>query len=167
MGKVLIIKNADFSQNAIEQVALSNVPFNISFWSVNFLDYQSNKNINQLPYDSIAGQSMRLVVADVSAHVGESISITSENPIVSNAYYACFTASLGDLTYQGIPSLGGASSQTPHAIVPIGSTFNISSTAQQKKTITKTVPNGAKYLVFTADFGGNLTLADIKVEVQQ
>lgn len=163
MGKALVIKGADFSVNAVEQLGIA-IPTKKTGFYVFFLDYSGASNIQQAPSNSATGAVMKLLVADVEGFVGEDIKITAANPIVADAYYACFTASLGDLQFENIPTLGasGTNSSILHAITPIES-FNVSTVANETKTITKTVPSGAKYLVVSGNYSEDLTDAAFKV----
>ena len=163
MGKALVIKGADFSVNSVEQLGIA-IPKKRTGFYVFFLDYNGSTNIQQAPSNSATGAVMKLLVADVEDFVGEDIKITAATPIVASAYYACFTASLGDLQFDDISTLGssGTNSSILHAITSIES-FNVSTVANETETVTKTVPSGAKYLIVTGNYSEDLTDAAFKV----
>lgn len=169
MGKAIIIKGADFSANAVERIPTGDVlETKKSQRYVLFLDYQDICAIRQ--NQSGAGgnpQNYGIIVGDVQNFVGRTIRITSATPVVSGAYYACFTNSLGDLTFDEIPNLGVAPGtlQVRHNITPIGNTFNISDVTDVTQSVNKTVPSGAKYLIVTGSFNGDLTESNFKIEL--
>lgn len=165
MAKVLVIKDADFSTNAIELIPFADVlPTKKSQLGVLFLDYQGSAKIRQGTPDQQASTTMKILVADVSAYIGRTVQITSAHNVIAGAYYACFTATLGDLSFSNIPSLAGVTGGLDHPFSVIES-FNVSSTDLQSATITKTIPSGAVYLVVTGNFAGDLTEANFKAEL--
>lgn len=165
MGKAIIIKGADFSANAVEQIGVA-IPQVKSLDYVLYLDYQSNSNINQLGYNSPnpLAPKLHILVADVTDFVGEEVLITSQHSVVSGANYACFTDNLGDLTFGDIQTLGSSSQSagTNHAITIIES-FNVSTVNETRASIVKTVPSGAKYLIVTGIIDTNLPESEFKV----
>lgn len=167
MGKALIINGADFSLNAVEQIITGAIQQKKSQRFVVFLDYQNVCTIRQNISTSSAGGDYEILVADVQNFVGQQVRITSATPVISGAYYACFTNSLGDLNFNDIPNLGAApgTSSILHNITPIGNTFNISATDGVTQSVLKTVPTNAKYLIVTGGFTGDLTEANFKVEL--
>ena len=169
MGKAIIIKGADFSANAVERIPTGDVlETKKSQRYVLFLDYQNICAIRQNTSGASGNpQNYGIIVGDVQNYVGRQVRITSATPIISEAYYACFTNSLGDLTFDEIPNLGMApsTSQIRHTITPIGNTFNISDVSDITQSVTKTVPSGAKYLIVTGSFNGNLTESNFKIEL--
>lgn len=163
MAKALIIKDADFSTNAIELRPFADVlPTKKSQFGVFYLDYNGTVKIRQT--NDPAAATMKILVADVSAYIGRTVRITSANNVIAGAYYACFTMTLGDLSFSDIPNLAGGSGNVDHPFSVIES-FNVSSTDLQSATITKTIPNGAVYLVVTGNFAGDLTETNFKAEL--
>ena len=168
MGKVITIQGADFSANSLGAVnTSSNIPVKKTQTGVQYMDYQGLSAIRQLYSGSSSVNTVKMMVADVSDYVGSTISITSANAIVNGAYYACFASSLGGLNFSEIPSLSpvSANNGVNTEITKIGDSFNISDNDKTEKTITKVVPQGARYLLFTLKFGGDLNESHAGVEV--
>lgn len=166
MGKALIINGADFSLNAVEQINTDTIQQKKSQRGVMFLDYQEVNAIRQVASNSPTRSSYEVLVADVQNFVGQQVRITTANPIVSDAYYACFASDLGDLAFNDIPNLAVSSTTQTilHNITKIGDSFNISTIDGVTSAVTKTVPANAKYLVVTGAFTGDLTESNFKVE---
>lgn len=165
MGKKLIIKNADFSENCIGQD--DSLVFKNSGWGVCYLNFSTTVNSIQLNKIAVA-QGFKLFVYDVSNYVGSQIAITTCHAVVSGASYCTFSEDLGPLTFNDVSSLNGsqAPSDQPYN-VQIGSieNFNVSSTNKVKKTITKTIPAGARYLVLTYMNDGDLEESGVNAEI--
>ena len=146
MGKVLVLRGTDFSENAVDKVVIDNfIPTALSYQCAYYMDYQNVSAIRQTTETSAAGLKVRLFVADVSNYVGRQIDITAANDVVTGAYYGCFASDLGTFTMEEIATLGAAPSFTTTNITTL-ETFNISTVSGVKKTVRKTIPAGAKYL---------------------
>lgn len=165
MGKKLIIKNADFSENCIGQD--DSLVFKKSGWGACYLNFSTT--VNSIQRNRIAAaQTFKLFVYDVSEHVGEDISITTCHAVVSGASYCAFSADLGPLTFNDIPNLNGSQAPSDSGYnVQIGTieNFNVSSSSKVKKTIVKTIPTGARYLCLTFMSDGDLAESGVKAEI--
>lgn len=171
MGKVLIIKGADFSTNATDVISFDDdtLVMKKSQAGVFFLDYQGSTEIQETKTAPVSTKS-KVFVWDVRQYVGRSVKITSANPIVTNANYDCFASDLGTLSFTDIPSLSSANAQSgsggnTHYPITVISVFNVSSTQNVKGTVTKIIPSGAKYLVVTARFDNGLLESEVKAEL--
>lgn len=165
MGKKLIIKNADFSENCIGRD--DSLVFKKSGWGVSYLNYSTTVNCIQRNRIATA-QTSKLFVYDVSNYVGSQIAITACHAVVSGASYCAFSADLGPLTFNDIPSLNGSQAPTDNPLnVQIGTVenFNVSVTTKVKNTITKTIPSGAKYLLLSYKSDGDLAESGVKAEI--
>lgn len=178
MGTLLVIKNADFSTNAVEVVTPPTPPGptpapvvlsgKLSGTYVFYLAYQGATNIQEQnpngPSAAILANT-KLIVYDVQQYVGKTVRITSANYVLSGALYDCFASSLGNLTINDIENLSGKNPEVFHAITAIES-FNVSTTTTGAvTTIEKTIPTGAKYLCVTARFDEGLTEQQLKAVV--
>jgi len=171
MGKVLLIKGANFSQNAIEQIPLTDfIPTRLtnSFY-VYYMDYSGTSAIRQLKTTSSAGASLKLFVADVTNYVGRTINITAATASLEGAHYCCFASDLGGFAFDQIPSIkpmpssqSGGMINTPVTTISI---FDASTTDGIKTTITKTIPSGAKYLLMTIQYAQGFTDNELNVEL--
>lgn len=171
MGKVLLIKDANFSQNAIEQIPLADfIPTRLTNgFYVYYMSYSGTSAIRQVKTDSSAGESLKLFVADVTNYVGRTIKITAATSVYKGAKYACFASDLGGFAFDQIPSIepmpgsqSGAQIITPVTTI---STFDVSTTIGIKTTITKTIPTGAKYLLMTINYSQGFTDNELNVEL--
>ena len=175
MGTLLVIKNADFSANAVEVVtpptppgptpALVVLTGKLSGAFVFYLAYQGATQIQQkIPSNTIVANT-KLIVYDVEQYVGKVVEITSANYVINGASYDCFSSNLGDLTYDGIENLSSHNPALKHSITAIES-FNVTTTTTGKvSTIRKTIPSGTKYLCVTARFDEGLTEQQLKAVV--
>lgn len=175
MGNLLVIKNADFSANAVEVVTPPTPPGpapipvvltgKLSGTYVFYLSYQGDTQIQQQPSDVQIVANTKLIVYNVEQYVGKVVEITSANYIISGAMYDCFSSNLGNLTYDGIENLSTHNPALKHSITAIES-FNVSTaTTGEVTTIRKTIPSGAKYLCVTARFDEGLTEQQLKAVV--
>ena len=175
MGTLLVIKNADFSANAVEVVTPPTPPGptpstvvltgKLSGTNVFYLAYQGATQIQQqIPSQPLVANT-KLIVYDVEQYVGKVVEITSANYVLSNALYDCFSSDLGNLTYDGIENLSAHSPELKHSITAIES-FNVTTTTTgEVTTIHKTIPSGTKYLCVTARFDEGLTEQQLKAVV--
>lgn len=166
MGKNLVIKNADFSANAVEVITptpVDPITTKLSGNFVFFMDYNNAKQIQQKTPSSSTVANTKLLVADVQEFVGRTVRITSANYVVSGAYYDCFASDLGTLSFNNIPNLTSANPEVKTNITVIES-FNVTTTTTGAvSTVTKVIPTGAKYLCVTARFDEGLTQEQLKV----
>ena len=168
MGKVVLLDGVDFSQNSVGTIMFGDFILKASGYGAFYLSYQGRDAI------TISKSSQEILNQKLFAYkinpdlIGKEVNITSANYVIDGAYYCAFVSDLGYLTFSEIPNLSGSSlpSGQPvyHELNSIEN-FNVSSVEHTKKTITKTIPAGAKYLLVTADFNGNLSENDVKVEV--
>ena len=171
MGKVLLIKDANFSQNAIEQIPLADfIPTRLTNgFYVYYMDNSGTSAIRQLKESSTAGASLKLFVADVTNYVGRTIKITAATPYLEGAHYGCFASDLGGFAFDQIPSLEPTPSSHSKNMIstPITtiSSFDVSTTTGIKKTITKTIPSGAKYLLMAIEHSQGFTDNELNVEL--
>ena len=163
MGSRLIIKNANFYENCIEEG--DTIVMRKSGWGVSYLNFSTTVNSIQRNRTTVA-QTFKLFVYDVTNFVGSQIAITTCHAVISGASYCAFSADLGKLTFNDIPSLDGSQAPSDTGYnVQIGSieNFNVSSTNKVKNTITKTIPSGARYLCLTFMSDGNLAESGVNV----
>lgn len=171
MGKVLLIKDANFSQNAIEQIPLTDfIPTRLTnSFCVYYMDYRGTSAIRQVKASSSAGASMKLFVADITNYVGRTIKITAATTKLEGAHYGCFSSDLGGFTFDQIPSIGPMPSSQSGTVIttPVTtiSTFDVSTTDGIKTTITKTIPTGAKYLLIAIQYSQGFTDNELNVEL--
>lgn len=175
MGTLLVIKNADFSANAVEVVTPPTPPGptpatvvltgKLSGTFVFYLAYQGATQIQQKESNSQIVANTKLIVYDVEQYVGKVVEITSANYVISGGQYDCFSSNLGNLTYDGIENLSSHTPGLKHSITAIES-FNVTTTTTgEVTTIRKTIPSGAKYLCVTARFNEGLTEQQLKAVV--
>ena len=165
MGKRLIIKDADFSENCIGQE--ESLAMKKSGWGVSYLNYTST--VNSIQRNRIqASQTSKLFVYDVTGYVGRQVRITACHAVVSGASYCAFSADLGTFTFNDIPNLDGSQAPTDNPLnnqIGTVENFNVSVTTKVKNTITKTIPTGAKYLLLSYKSDGDLAENGVKVEL--
>lgn len=174
MGTLLVIKNADFSANAVEVVTPPTPPTppvpvelsgKLSGTHVFYLAYQGATQIQQQFPNNTLVSNTKLIVYNVEQYVGKLVEITSANYVISGAQYDCFSSDLGDLTYDGIENLSSHQPELYHPISAIES-FNVTTTTMgEVSTIRKTIPSGTKYLCVTARFDEGLTEQQLKAVV--
>ena len=165
MGKRLIIKDADFSENCIGQEEF--LAMKKSGWGVSYLNYSTTVNSIQRNRIQVS-QTSKLFVYDVTGYVGRQVSITACHAVVSGASYCAFSADLGTFTFNDIPSLNGSQAPTDNPLnVQIGTVenFNVSVTTKVKNTIIKTIPSGVKYLLLSYKSDGDLAESGVKAEI--
>ena len=165
MGKRLIIRGADFSDNCIE--IGDTIAMKKSGAGVNYLNYQTT--VNSIQRNRVtAAQTSKLFVFDVNNFVGRTVQITACHAVVSGASYCCFSSDLGTLSFVDIPNLVGsqATSDMPLNVqITVVENFNVSVTTKVKNTITKVIPTGANYLLLSYKTDGDLAENAVKVEL--
>lgn len=167
MGKVLLIKDANFSQNAIEQIPLADfIPTRMTNSShVFYMDYSGTSAIRQLKGTNSAGTPLKLFVADVTNYVGRTIKITAATSYLEGAHYGCFASDLGGFAFDQVPSIGPAQVDTIITPVTTISVFDVSTAMGVKTTITQSIPTGAKYLLMTINYSQGFTDNELNVEL--
>lgn len=155
MGKSLIIKGADFSQNSIQE----SITYKISPLHYHYISYTAGNNIHR----TADTYNEYLVVADVRAYRGKTLKIKSSNYVISGAYYDCFSEDLGIVQYDNIPNLNWGENEI-HPINTVIESFNVSTTDRQPNTITKVIPNTANYVVISVNTD-NFSLSGVLLQI--
>lgn len=156
MGKTLIIKGADFSQNSIQE----SIDYKISPFHYHYLSYTTTGNNIQRTNDTI---NEYLIVARVSAYRGKTLKIKTSNYVRADAYYNCFSEDLGIVQYDNIPNLNWEIN-TFNPINTVIENFNVSTTDRQPNTITKVIPNTANYVLISVNTD-NFSLDEVLLEI--
>ena len=163
MGRNLVIRGADFLENCISQG--ENIQMKKSGWGVCYLNYSTTVNCIQRNRIQVA-QPWKIFVFDVTDYVGRNVSITTCHPVVSGGSYCAFSADLGTLSFNDIPNLQGSQAPSNNPLnlqISTVENFNVSTTAKVKRTITKTIPTGTKYLLLTYANDGDLVESGVDV----
>lgn len=155
MGKSLIIKGADFSQNSIQE----SLNYKISPFHYHYLSYITGDNL-QRTNDTI---NEYLIVADVRAYRGKTLKIKTSNYVISGAYYNCFSEDLGIMQYDNIPNLNWEINEI-HPINTVIENFNVSTIDRQPNIVTKLIPNTANYVIISVNVD-NFSLDEVLLNI--
>lgn len=154
MGKSLIIKGADFSQNSIQE------SLNYKISPLHYHYIATAGNYLQRTADTY---NEYFIVADVRAYRGKTLKIKSSNYVISGAYYDCFSEDLGNIQYDDIPNLNWNINEL-HSINNVIENFNVSTTDRQPNIITKVIPNTANYVIISVNVD-NFSLNEVLLNI--
>lgn len=158
MGKKLIIKGADFSANAIDEIVWTDISSSIVWNTVAKRQYihYPNGNLNDaFQYNSGLDANLFLAIVDVHSYVGKRIKLhNTGNPAPSyytgGAWFLCFASAVTSLPWTSTTNLQNAVTAVER-IDGKGITSTI-------VDYILTVPVGATYLVFSSLNKGAVTL---------
>lgn len=146
MGKSLIIKGADFSVNALDNIGMTDITSECEFSGVgrSYLHYPDVDQLNQFGYNASA-QTTRMGSLDVTQYRGRTIvlkvwGLNKSSDFTGGAWWIAFASSVSvSLPWNGTSAVNNALTAVEH-ISGLGTgMYNI---------LTLQVPQTASYLIF-------------------
>lgn len=147
MGKSLIIKNADFSANALGNIGMTDISSECEFSGVGrtYLHYPNTNNLDQFGYSASTMQTTRIGSLDVTQYRGRTIilniwGLNKSSDFKGGAWWIAFASSASvSLPWNGTSSVNNAITAVEH-ISGLGTGMY--------NTLTLQVPQTASYLIF-------------------